>query len=282
MSLCWHLTLSLAAAEATQIRYRRPGKDQVPKALSVSDPARKRSKYSSHIAYGHSGTADASVEATLPPASTFPAPVVAPGDELFRDPDYPPQSVQQWIEEGDRNEVTTQRKTIYVLPPPSVSDDIPNVKEWSVPETMSKEPAERTRRSQNPSLAQPPSIEDIVEYLGAFYYGTRIKLLKKPRLQFMAWHSSGVANVPRKRALASKNTAYIGLSTGSEMSRIRSRRPKDEMFPYQLSLNDLLDTAINILPKDAYALLMLVHHDIYEDDDDDFCCGRAYVSFLSA
>lgn len=60
--------------------------------------------------------------------------------------------------------------------------------------------------------------------------------------------------------------------------RIRCRRAREPVLSCQLNLNDLLDAAISILPKDAYALLMLVHQDLYEDDDDDFCCGRAYVS----
>ena len=51
---------------------------------------------------------------------------------------------------------------------------------------------------------------------------------------------------------------------------------QDRVFAAQLSLNDLLDVALSVLPSDAYALLMLVHHDLYEDEDDDFCCGRAY------
>ena len=31
-----------------------------------------------------------------------------------------------------------------------------------------------------------------------------------------------------------------------------------------------------MLPEDAYAMCLLVDHDIYESEDDDFCCGRAY------
>ncbi|KAH9484637.1 Archaemetzincin-2 [Psilocybe cubensis] len=30
------------------------------------------------------------------------------------------------------------------------------------------------------------------------------------------------------------------------------------------------------LPQDAYAILLLVNHDLFEDDDDEFVCGRAY------
>jgi archaemetzincin len=31
-----------------------------------------------------------------------------------------------------------------------------------------------------------------------------------------------------------------------------------------------------MLPSDAYAIVLLVDHDIYETPDDDFCAGRAY------
>ena len=48
------------------------------------------------------------------------------------------------------------------------------------------------------------------------------------------------------------------------------------MFKAQLNLNDILDAAISDLPANAYALLLIVHHDLFEDEDDDFCCGRAY------
>lgn len=68
----------------------------------------------------------------------------------------------------------------------------------------------------------------------------------------------------------------IGLNTSTESIGIRWRPSPDGIFPGQLNLDDLLDTAISILPADAYALLMLVEHDLYEDEDDDFCCGRAY------
>ncbi|KAJ3087697.1 hypothetical protein HDU96_004389, partial [Phlyctochytrium bullatum] len=44
----------------------------------------------------------------------------------------------------------------------------------------------------------------------------------------------------------------------------------------QLNLSDLLDAAMTILPQDAYALLLVSDHDLYEDDDDDFACGRAF------
>lgn len=48
------------------------------------------------------------------------------------------------------------------------------------------------------------------------------------------------------------------------------------MFKAQLNLNDILDAAISALPDNAYALLLIVHQDLFEDENDDFCCGRAY------
>lgn len=50
----------------------------------------------------------------------------------------------------------------------------------------------------------------------------------------------------------------------------------DGAFIAQLNLNDIIDAAISMLPSNAYAILLLVDHDMYEDEDDDFCCGRAY------
>lgn len=68
----------------------------------------------------------------------------------------------------------------------------------------------------------------------------------------------------------------MGLTTSAESIGIRTHPWKDGIFKGQLDLDELLDTAINILPDDAYALLMLVEHDLFEDEDDDFCCGQAY------
>lgn len=39
---------------------------------------------------------------------------------------------------------------------------------------------------------------------------------------------------------------------------------------------ELLDAAISILPDGAYALLFLVHQDLFESPEDEFVCGRAY------
>ncbi|KAI5859302.1 hypothetical protein GGS23DRAFT_607653 [Durotheca rogersii] len=52
-----------------------------------------------------------------------------------------------------------------------------------------------------------------------------------------------------------------------------------KVFPQQLrllNLGDLLGATIGVLSADAYSIVLLVDHDMYEDEDDDFCCGRAY------
>lgn len=112
-----------------------------------------------------------------------------------------------------------------------------------------------------------PEIVDITGYISAFYHGLPVKQLQTPRLSFSEWKD-------RKRP--EQSVQPLSLDTGKVGTRIRARPSPDGVFSGQLNLNDLLDVAISILPNDAYALLMLVHHDLYEDDDDDFCCGRAY------
>ena len=67
-----------------------------------------------------------------------------------------------------------------------------------------------------------------------------------------------------------------GAADGTAL-QVRTRKPApDGLFEGQLDLNDLLDGLIEMLPEDAYAIVMLVRQDMYESEEDDFCCGRAY------
>ncbi|KAF7346485.1 hypothetical protein MSAN_01876600 [Mycena sanguinolenta] len=93
-----------------------------------------------------------------------------------------------------------------------------------------------------------------------------VKLLPPPVLRLTQWGDGKPSKVPR----------YIGLQTATECVRIRTRASRDGVFVRQLNLDDLLDAAISLLPKDAFSLLLLVPFDIYESPDDDFACGRAY------
>src|ERR1700761_7507893 len=63
----------------------------------------------------------------------FCAPLVLPGDELSEDPDYPPQSIQDWMADKDRNEVRPGKNTIYVAAPPAVEPSVSFMKSWSEP-----------------------------------------------------------------------------------------------------------------------------------------------------
>jgi len=200
------------------------------------------------------------VNVDVPPNSTFPAPLVLPGDELAFDPGYPPQSLRSWKQLKERNVVTNLRRTIYVLPPPKAIANVDHVDKWASPQGIA-----------NPIEAL--AVDDIVDYLQAFYHGLPVKVLSKPKVRFADWD-----DVVRKKVKPKSDGVRqhhdLALQTGSEAIRIRVR--KYDTFPAQLNLNDLLDAAISLLPEDAYALLMIVNHDLYEDEEDDFCCGRAY------
>jgi len=186
---------------------------------------------------------------------SFPAPLVLPDDELAHDPTYPPQSVKDWVEEKDRNEVTRKRNVIYIAGPPAVDAEVDFVRSWT---------RSRPEHLENLDLVQSPALEDIVEYVGAFYHGMPTKILPL-RLTFAAWDDSKV-----------KNPKYIALNTDAESTRIRTRQDPTKVFQRQLNLNDILDAELAVLPPDAYALMLIVDHDLYEDEEDAFCCGRAY------
>ncbi|KAL3663144.1 hypothetical protein V7S43_011555 [Phytophthora oleae] len=209
-----------------------------------------------------SGRAFKSTEGGNTESCTFPSPLVLPGDDLSWDPKYDPQNLKSWLKEKDRNPVTDERKTIYVAPVPSVDARVRYVKEWVQP-MLSDDTAKKKA-----SIAR-PNVADVVEYLTAFYTNLPVKLLSKPKLQFTSW---GDDQATKKRAKVS----YVALSIGSEAVRIRARPSNDSIFARQLNLEDILDAAMAILPSDAYALLLLVDHDLYEEEDNDFCCGRAY------
>ncbi len=197
----------------------------------------------------------------LDPESLFPGPLVLPGDGLSVDPKEPPQSFRSWSTCNMRNSVTRQRNTLYVAPAPRVAGDLQSILNgWAVPSIL---PAPLKGGCDTPDPNQ------IQAYLEAFYHPLPVKLLPDDDLCFVRWTDEGGSG---------KQPRYIGLQGGDGVTRIRTRPCPDKTYPRQLNLNDILDTALEILPNDAYALVMLTNHDLYEDDDDDFCCGRAYGS----
>ncbi|KAL2128319.1 hypothetical protein VTI74DRAFT_9360 [Chaetomium olivicolor] len=193
----------------------------------------------------------------------FPGPLVLPGDALALDPREPPQSLEAWRQSRHRNKVTPERKTIYVAPPPEIDPEFHGIlPKWEVP-SMLKAPLK--------GGCDPPKVEQVWSYLEAFYYPLPVKLLSD-EVRFIPW-SDGKSRRTRSSTTTPK---HIGLQIGNTVTRITTRPCPDKVFPRQLDLNNILDAAMQALPEDAYALVMMVNHDLYEDEDDDFCCGRAY------
>ena len=197
-----------------------------------------------------------------PSETTFPAPLVLPGDELSYgyDPKDDPQNLRSWLEEPERNEITVHRKTIYVAAPPKIDSSVEYMRPWSQPVLGKK----ASKTSSTPSSS--PNTDDIISYLSAFYHPLPIKRFARPTLRFSTWPDS--PKTPHK----------IALATPTEATLIRSRQTPISSSPFfhQLNLSDLLDVCIAILPSDAYALLLLLDQDTYEETSDDFVCGRAY------
>jgi archaemetzincin len=171
---------------------------------------------------------------------------------------YPPQSLRDWLYEEDRNEVSLGKNVIYVAAPPGVQASVDFVSSWTHPQ-------------EGAGNVACPDIQDIIDYLKAFYYGLPVRHLSSPKLSFTAWSTEAV-----KSKVTSLTPRFIGLDTSTECIRIRTRSSADGVFKRQLNLDDLLDAAISILPDDAFALLLVVRNDLYENADDIFTCGRAY------
>ncbi|KAH8649106.1 hypothetical protein BX600DRAFT_474556 [Xylariales sp. PMI_506] len=209
------------------------------------------------------GSVDAlTEESALELAPTFPGLLVLPNDDLALDPKLPPQSMRSWHVEKHRNKPTQERKTLYVAATPAISADMAHMKAWKQPNLRSK--GTKTVKKTAAEEIISPHADNFIQYLGAFYHGLPVKPFPQP-LRFIPWDGEG-----------SKNERYVGLATSSNCTRIRVRPSPDGVFSGQLNLEDVLDSAIEMLPDDAYAIVLLVDHDLYEDEDDDFCCGRAY------
>ena len=239
---CQHLDLCFEPSlHAEEVGYGRP-------------TARQRATAVGKAKDGVTGVSD----------STFPAPLLLPGDDLSTDPRHPPQSLRSWVREKARNEVTNTRNVIYVAGQPHTAAEVGFVRDW---ENLTTD-----RMDDSVNAATPPSHKDVADYLRSFYHGIQLKSLPAETFLFTSWEDERPKS---KRKPKPTNPGLIGLATSVEKIGIRTRPGPDNIF-HQLNLNDLLDAAISVLPGDAYALILLVNHDIYEDEDDDFCCGRAY------
>ena len=252
---CDHRTLSfVSSAHATEVDYCRPTDQQRVAATTVQGviPTSKTKRLRTEV----------KVDDQIVNSSSFPAPLVLPGDDLSLDSRYPPQSLRAWMRSKDRNEITQTKRVVYVAAPPSMDSDVRLMHDWSLP----------LAKNDNSQVLIPPETGAIIDYLGAFYDGMSVKPLPyKP--SFVKW---GTTASKGSRSKTQTSPRYVGLTTSTESVRIRTRQSADRVFARQLNLDDLLDAAISMLPEDAYALLMLVNQDLYEDEDDVFVCGRAY------
>ncbi|KAF9485815.1 hypothetical protein BDN70DRAFT_916652 [Pholiota conissans] len=250
-SLCSHQKLQVEpSCHASQVGYKRPTERQrVSATLSQSS----RAAFNANA---------------VPKPTTFPAPLVLPDDDLALDPKCPPQSLRQWIRLEDRNVVTSDRNNVYVAAPPAVDPEVDFMRRWTSPNIQDK---------SNNMQVRLPKLKDVVDYLAAFYPGMTVKVLPPSTLKFASWGNSAPATARSSGPKTQKNEPkYVGLNASSECIRIRTRGSNDGLFERQLNLDDLLDAAISVLPEDAYALVLLVDHDLYEGPEDEFVCGRAY------
>lgn len=212
-------------------------------------------------------------------SQTYPAPLVLPHDALNYDPDgdEPAQSFRSWLHESHRNKLTPERRTLYVGAAPRIDEKVGFMKEWMVPGTKAGEPLSKktpigkgTKYLGDQPALERPNVNETMEYLRAFYHGLEVKRLPID-LKWVPWKEKG-----RTAQTVNGVAKYVALSYGDAATRVRARPAPDGIFPAQLNLEDILDAAIAMLPSDAYAIVLLVDHDIYESDDDDFCAGRAY------
>ncbi|RDL39625.1 Uncharacterized protein BP5553_03965 [Venustampulla echinocandica] len=248
-STCDHSKLVFSASRnAKEVGYKRPTLLQRIAATTAQGSA--------------NGTAITKVSTAekVEDSPTFPGPLILPGDDLSWDPSYPPQSLRSWVRDKDRNKVTAERRTVYIAAPPEVEPNLEFVQKWIHPQVKSRKGLKAVDR---------PSTKDVLSYLKAFYHGLPVKMLPPSSLRFTDDVDDDIPD-PRRRTIWMKTQAESGCVG------IRTRATPKGDFTHQLNLNDLLDAAIDILPDDAYALLLLVEHDIYEDEEDEFACGRAY------
>ena len=211
------------------------------------------------------------------PSEDFPAPLVFPGDELAYDPGCPPQSLRAWLRLKERNAVTPERRTVYLVAPPEVESggDLDFVNQWTQPtgpDIMKRETIDF------------PKMDDVLAYLAAFYHGMPVKMLPGPgpcftkdlHVDSVAKSKKNKSNREPRKKIAPSSTLWLDTQTSEGAIGIGYRATPDSPYTHQLNLNDLLDAAIAMLPDDAYALVMVIKHDIFEDEEDDFACGRAY------
>lgn len=198
----------------------------------------------------------------LPPRSSFPRVSLLPQEALDLNPREEGDTFLDFSSNRGRTTVTPSRRTIYVVDVPDVAPDISErVTRWTDP--VPPEGAE-----SNVPAPDKLRIGDIKDYLAAFYTGLDVKLLKN-HFTFHTW-KKGRGGLDHERGHVAL-VAPDGFAT-----RIRFRPAGDGATQGQLNLNDMLDAVHASLPSDAFAMILITNHDLYDTEDDDFCAGLAY------
>ncbi|KAJ3035621.1 hypothetical protein HDV00_003607 [Rhizophlyctis rosea] len=258
---CRHNTLALDFHHQTTFNYFV--RLLAEKRIAARFPS-GRAPSKSSPSYADLPQSDPSIE---PPLSTFPGPLALPDDDLALDRKRPPQSLRSWTRDKNRNEVTKERKTVYIAPPPTIGKEVSFMTGWSPPR---EQKSSQVKKAKVSSVAQEPAtidLETIQNYLSAFFCPLPVNFLSPP-LSFTSWDQN----------TKSRSTPKIALLTPpSTLTQIRTRsRPASSLYSHQLQLPDLIDGLLTSIPDDAYSITLLTQHDLFEDDDDEFICGRAY------
>lgn len=254
---CQHRDLYIdCSPEARESGFERRNPQQRLAAATSSGRVTSRSQY-------------ATDEAVFNDPQTFPGPLVLPGEALAIDPEDSPQSFKSWHQTVNHYgiRVSEGRNTLYVIPPPEVTDEVKNLMAGWVDPVVPR--GEKTPGV--PKDLDSPGVDDLCDYLGAFYHAMEIRKFE-PGFRFISWDSDAKSN-------PEKSEQRIGLATpgpAPEVVGVKYRPSIDGIAKGQLNLNDILDAMIPRVPPDAHAIVMMVDQDLYEDEDDDFCCGRAY------
>jgi len=291
--LCKHPSLQLdVSPHAAEIGFIRLPFAKRVAAATPSGRVPKSQPKSKSTATGAGTGANANNEDRE--GESFPGPLILPNDALAIDEEEnDPQSLLSWIREEMRNPFTQIRKTTYVVSVPTVSEEISFMRDWVYPTTASStETVQVQAETREGMKVEPPQVKDVLAYLAAFYHPLPVKIFPG-KSSFVPWSTSSSSKRTRQPNfvglhLGNGNTTSNTTSStstavsdeeengGGAITRIRTRACPDGAFPRQLNLNDILDGIMEALPADAYAVSMMVEHDLYEDEEDDFCCGRAY------
>lgn len=237
--------------------------DKSPHASAISyyqRPSREERLAAATLANKKSSIPTSSDEE--PPISAFPGVNLTPQDALDLDPKEQPQSLKSFARESHRNSVTTRRKTLYIIDSPSLAPDAACMSDWVKPQTAVGTNSELEHEK--------PRADDIAEYIGAFYHGLDVKVLHNQCVLTRCRLSSS-----KSRQADNRGNVDLVIDNGTP-TRVDFRASGDGVAKGQLNLSHMLDGLLANVPKDAFAVILLTHFDLYEDEEDDFCAGRAF------